>query len=147
MSRSWIRTIRSAGLVAAMAAGLLGGVAATPSVAASHECDRQEPITKNGTYVFYVPFQYEPIHQSGCLVHKGAVGGEVKAIQRSLTRCYGRDIVVDGVFGDKTFAALKRVQAQIGVTADGVYGPKTRDAMVWPRFRVSTGQFVNCVSW
>jgi murein L,D-transpeptidase YcbB/YkuD len=38
----------------------------------------------------------------------------------------GVPLKVDGDFGAKTEAALKSVQAKIGVPADGVYGPSTR---------------------
>ncbi|GAB2938701.1 hypothetical protein GCM10027028_44470 [Streptomyces sundarbansensis] len=146
MSGNWMRTVKSAGLVAVMTAGLLGGVAAAPSVAVSHECDRAiDMYPEDKTYAMWMPFQWEPLYQADCLVHKGAVGSEVRAIQRALNRCHGRSLEVDGVFGDKTFTALKNVQSRLGLVADGVYGPKTRDAMSWPRFRESTAQFVNCV--
>ncbi len=37
---------------------------------------------------------------------------------------------MDGNDGTKTKAAVKRVQQLAGITADGVYGPRTRDAML-----------------
>ncbi|WP_162465632.1 peptidoglycan-binding domain-containing protein [Streptomyces taklimakanensis] len=142
-----MRPVKSVGLVAAMVVGLLGGVAATPSAAASWECDQSITVPKGDAYLIHVPFEFEPIYTGDCFVRHGARGGEVSAIQRSLRYCYGRDIVVDGVFGDKTLAALKNVQSRIGVASDGVYGPRTRDAMSWPRYHESTGQIYGCVRW
>jgi peptidoglycan hydrolase-like protein with peptidoglycan-binding domain len=38
---------------------------------------------------------------------------------------------VDGIFGSNTQLKLKSAQRSAGVTADGVYGPNTRNAMRW----------------
>jgi len=58
----------------------------------------------------------------------------VVALQRALNACYTQGLTVDGYFGSKTQAALKRVQSAVGTTADGVYGPKTKAAMYWPMY-------------
>ncbi|MBK8447958.1 MAG: peptidoglycan-binding protein [Micropruina sp.] len=46
-----------------------------------------------------------------------------------MNKCYGENLTVDGVFGSKTTAALKRTQTKIGVTSDGIYGVKTHNKM------------------
>jgi len=74
-----------------------------------------------------------PASSSGlidCVMSKGADNTAVVALQASLVYCNGQDITVDGVFGAPTQAALRRVQKKAGVTADGVYNPRTRKAML-----------------
>ena len=44
-----------------------------------------------------------------------------------LLRAHGHALVVDGVFGPLTAAAVKAVQASAGLVQDGIVGPLT-----WP---------------
>ncbi|MDQ1293622.1 MAG: hypothetical protein QG608_1503 [Actinomycetota bacterium] len=74
-----------------------------------------------------------PASSSGlidCVMSKGADNIAVVALQASLVYCNGENITVDGVFGTPTEAALKRVQKKAGVSADGIYNPKTRKAIL-----------------
>ncbi|WP_246113626.1 peptidoglycan-binding domain-containing protein [Streptomyces montanus] len=66
-----------------------------------------------------------------CLLARGNNGSAVKALQSALNDCYGENLVKDGIFGAGTQAALRRAQSDEGQTADGVYGPRTRDAIHW----------------
>jgi putative chitinase len=56
---------------------------------------------------------------SGGTLRKGSKGDEVKKMQAKL------GLAADGDFGPGTEAALKKWQAENGLTADGVAGPKT----------------------
>ena len=62
---------------------------------------------------------------------KGDEGDDVKKMQTMLIACgyscgsYG----ADGDFGNATDAALRKFQANKGLTVDGVYGPKSRAAL------------------
>lgn len=50
----------------------------------------------------------------------------VKAIQTELNAMsFQPPLVVDGLFGDKTTAAVKQAQNVLGVTSDGIVGPGT----------------------
>lgn len=69
--------------------------------------------------------------------------GGVEVLQRALNKCYSAGLVVDGAFGDKTEAALRRAQSAAGVKIDGEYGPATRDNMKWPTYNDNTGR-VTC---
>jgi peptidoglycan hydrolase-like protein with peptidoglycan-binding domain len=60
----------------------------------------------------------------GSPVRKGSVGADVKAVQEVV----GTEIV-DGQFGNKTLAAVKKWQSENGRLADGIVGPKTWAAM------------------
>jgi hypothetical protein len=53
----------------------------------------------------------------------------VREIQRALTDLGYQPGPIDGVFGTKTRAAIKRFQADHGLVADGVVGKKTRAKM------------------
>jgi hypothetical protein len=57
------------------------------------------------------------------VLKKGSRGQEVKDLQEYL------DLSADGIFGSGTEAAVKAWQTKNGLTADGIVGPKTWDAM------------------
>jgi peptidoglycan hydrolase-like protein with peptidoglycan-binding domain len=61
--------------------------------------------------------------QSAGLLKKGSRGPAVAAIQAQL------GVSADGVFGAQTRAAVKAFQARNGLAADGVVGPMTRAAL------------------
>ncbi|MDI9441152.1 MAG: peptidoglycan DD-metalloendopeptidase family protein [Bacillota bacterium] len=62
------------------------------------------------------------------LIHYGMRGTDVKEIQQMLVDL-GHELVVDGVFGPKTKAAVMQVQKDLGLRVDGVVGPETRAAL------------------
>lgn len=66
-----------------------------------------------------------------CLMASGNSGRAVKALQFTLNECYDARLDADGLFGAATKSALKRAQSREGQRADGVYGPRTRDALHW----------------
>lgn len=65
----------------------------------------------------------------GALSRQGSRGSEVREIQTKLKQWGYYDGAVDGVFGSKTTAAVKRFQQRNGLTADGIAGPATLAAM------------------
>ncbi len=65
-----------------------------------------------------------------CAMGEGADSPAVGRLQRSMNVCYGENLTIDNDFGPATLAALKRTQTKAGTTADGVYGPNTRKAML-----------------
>lgn len=58
----------------------------------------------------------------------GDRGQQVKKLQEKLN-ALGDTLVVDGIFGPGTHAAVVNFQARNGLTADGVVGPKTKAAL------------------
>jgi peptidoglycan hydrolase-like protein with peptidoglycan-binding domain len=59
----------------------------------------------------------------------GSTGKAVRRAQRGLRRTPDLGLVVDGVFGAATEAAVKEFQEGAGLTADGVVGPLTWNAL------------------
>lgn len=58
-------------------------------------------------------------------LRKGSRGPAVMVLQNLLNQ-WGANLKPDGIFGDKTEAAVKDFQSTHKLTADGVVGPKTR---------------------
>lgn len=63
------------------------------------------------------------------VLQKGSSGGMVSELQGRLKYLgfYKGDI--DGVFGSKTYRAVRRFQLQFGINVDGKVGPKTKKAL------------------
>src|SRR4029078_7768732 len=59
----------------------------------------------------------------------GAAGGAVRRLQRALRRTPNLGLVVDGGFGALTDTAVKEFQQGAGLTADGIVGPLTWNAL------------------
>ncbi|WP_351234041.1 peptidoglycan-binding protein [Streptomyces sp. NPDC002133] len=62
-------------------------------------------------------------------VQNGSSGSAAKAAQTQLNR-YGYGLAVDGAFGPASTNAAKDFQAKHGLTADGIVGPNTWNALV-----------------
>jgi Putative peptidoglycan binding domain len=77
----------------------------------------------------FVPGEDSGSFSPNCVMGQGAVSGAVAELQDSLNRCHGRNIAVDRQFGPRTRAALVQTQRELGIAADGVYGPQTARAM------------------
>ncbi len=55
-------------------------------------------------------------------------GDDVRAVQQALSQA-GYSVQVDGVFGTATEQAVQQFQAHEGLSADGIVGPATREAL------------------
>lgn len=55
----------------------------------------------------------------------GSRGDEVRRIQQKLKSLGFFNSAIDGIYGVKTQSAVKRFQKSVGITADGIAGPKT----------------------
>ncbi len=62
-------------------------------------------------------------------VRKGDSGSKVKEIQRKLNELGFSVGNVDGIFGSKTLAAVKKFQKSRGLTVDGIVGTNTAKAL------------------
>ncbi|MFE5338775.1 peptidoglycan-binding protein [Isoptericola sp. NPDC056578] len=110
---------------------ILGGglAAAVPASAATAYCNTMKHRSATGTYVPYS----SSAGTYTCYMNatNKTRGDGVVQLQASMNYCFGQSIAADGVFGNNTRDALVAVQKKIGVTADGRYGPETRNKMKW----------------
>jgi peptidoglycan hydrolase-like protein with peptidoglycan-binding domain len=53
----------------------------------------------------------------------------VTQLQQVMTTLGYYDGPIDGVYGEATTEGVKKMQTDLGVTADGTYGPETHDAL------------------
>ena len=65
----------------------------------------------------------------------------VTELQNVMTDLGYYDGPIDGVYGDATTAGVKKMQEDLGVTADGVYGKETHDALK------GKGKSIRCYSY
>ncbi len=63
------------------------------------------------------------------VLRQGSKGGEVKEVQRRLKQWGYYDGSVDGIYGAKTVEAVKKFQRKNGLTADGIAGKSTYEAL------------------
>jgi peptidoglycan hydrolase-like protein with peptidoglycan-binding domain len=81
-----------------------------------------------------------------CVMGPGNQGNAVGKLQLAIRDCYpGAAAImgpVDKIYGDRTARAVSEVQRIEGVRRDGIYGPETKNAMVWPGYQ--NGRWVGC---
>lgn len=56
---------------------------------------------------------------------QGVSGAAVKTLQKCLNKVINAELVVDGVYGDATFKAMKRLQRSQKITPNGIYGKES----------------------
>jgi peptidoglycan hydrolase-like protein with peptidoglycan-binding domain len=66
------------------------------------------------------------------MLRRGAGGSEVRDLQSALLRRGINPGPLDGVFGPRTEAAVRRFQEVEALATDGVAGPKTLAALAAP---------------
>lgn len=71
----------------------------------------------------------EEVYAAVSSITWGARGETVREIQRRLKDWGYYTGNVDGIFGEKTFAAVKEFQRKNGLDSDGIVGPKTAEAL------------------
>lgn len=77
-------------------------------------------------------------YSRAALSYYGSTGQEVIDIQAKLYNWGYYNGIVDGIFGSKTFNAVKWFQSKNGLAVDGVAGPKTLAALGLPSKAAST---------
>jgi len=78
------------------------------------------------------------------LIRQGDKEHPVQSLQY-LLRARGHSVVVDGIFGPDTDAAVRAFQRQRGLAVDGIVGPNTWGALVITVRQGSTGDAVRAV--
>jgi peptidoglycan hydrolase-like protein with peptidoglycan-binding domain len=139
--RSWIATTVSSVLA-------VGAVAAFTLVSAG-SAQAAASCTTGGRLYSTTASHYHVVPAIGssnfnCSLNTGNNSAAVSALQRTLNKCYGESLDVDGDFGTNTRNALKRAQNAAGVDDDGSYGPITRDAIKHREYWSSDGSSLGC---
>lgn len=125
-------------LAIALAVATSGAVVATTSAPAmaSPVCFTTVRVESTGLYGTRVPSAGYDAASTHCHLQVGYSSEAVRHLQRTLNDCYhyrngvfSPALVEDGNFGAKTKAALIAAQRHERISADGGYGPQTRDAL------------------
>lgn len=81
------------------------------------------------SFILCIGFNKIPSKETGnateVLSRLGSRGNEVRQIQAKLKQLGYFNGAVDGIYGVKTQSAVRSFQKSVGITADGVAGPKT----------------------
>ncbi|MET9450847.1 peptidoglycan-binding domain-containing protein [Streptomyces cinerochromogenes] len=120
-------------------AAAVGGVLVTAPTAGAADgyCTTTTPVSR-GAYGLLIPTTGSG--STSCIMSRGSTGDQVEALQFSLQICHGLDTGgTDGVYGAKTEAAVRSLQRANGLTADGIYGPNTRNVVQWRWFAYPNG--------
>jgi peptidoglycan hydrolase-like protein with peptidoglycan-binding domain len=95
----------------------------TESAVKAFQGDRQ--LTVDGIVGEITWLNIDEADTSNPLLRKGSTGNPVRRAQKRLTLAGYDTGGVDGSFGAKTEAAVKRFQADQGLVEDGIVGPAT----------------------
>ncbi|AZR74093.1 hypothetical protein BBF96_12215 [Anoxybacter fermentans] len=92
--------------------------------------DPQAPIPQNPE-PSYLDEEFDKMlnNLEGKILRKGDRGEDVKDLQTVLNQGFGYTLSVDGIYGQKTEAAVKEVQTELAVTVDGIFGSETLGAI------------------
>jgi hypothetical protein len=104
---------------------VLRGGSSTPTQAETTTQAATTPVTPTTTQAAAptVPVPAAPLKP-------GDTGAQVKALQRALLQLGYTIGTIDGDYGTATKTAVEQFQSASKLTADGVFGPATRTAMV-----------------
>ena len=97
-------------------------------------------------YRVYIPSTTRNGNQPDCVLRPGDRGAGVFILQDALIHCYGQRIAQDAIYGDAMVQSIRNVQRfhqDKGLKVDGVYGPATRAAMVFSKYKPDGG-FDHC---
>lgn len=83
------------------------------------------------TFNIVCPIYIQPTVEAATL-YWGSTGSDVREVQQRLKNWGYYDGTVDGVYGAKTFQAVKNFQSKNGLAVDGNVGPQTRAALGMP---------------
>ncbi|MEU8080277.1 peptidoglycan-binding domain-containing protein [Catellatospora citrea] len=134
------RFIIAAVLSAAVATGVVA--VESPAYAAEPKCDEKVYLeTSYDELPAAVPSYNQTPNGAMCSLAPGDYNNAVAVLQTNLNECYQRMLAgteyafgwlsVDKEFGPLTKAALIQVQKYHEISADGGYGPQTRNAIDW----------------
>jgi peptidoglycan hydrolase-like protein with peptidoglycan-binding domain len=108
-------------------AGAVDGKFGAQTERAVKAFQKAQGITVDGVVGDITWLNIDEADTSNPTIRQGSHGNPVRRAQKRLTLGGWDTGGVDGIFGAKTEAAVKRFQHDNGLTADGVVGPRTWD--------------------
>jgi hypothetical protein len=133
-----LKKITAAVSTTVLAATGLVVTAASAEAASYPTCNAMKAVYTSGSRFTYHPY-YTGTGSRNCVMGRGAQSDGVYPLQHALKYCYQRNISFDGIYGPKTEDAVWAVQQAEDAGPDGVYGPVTRKAMKWPVYEGGVG--------
>jgi murein L,D-transpeptidase YcbB/YkuD len=130
-----------AGAAAGPAAAVQAEAPVTPAAAS---CAGATKLNHQGSYFYYRPSTAPASGNYNCILGLGSSGSGVVALQQAANLCYGQGLTVDGEYGPRTRDAVRNIQRFHGISADGVFGPVTNLHMAYPKYRESNGAYAGC---
>ncbi|MBX5437225.1 MAG: peptidoglycan-binding protein [Alicyclobacillaceae bacterium] len=91
-----------------------------------------QPTPNYGGLPYYSTWSYGSSHMFVRTLQNGTAGGDVATLQQALNQVNHAGLVVDGVFGPLTAAALKQYQSKAGLPATGVCDYNTWKSLIPP---------------
>ncbi|GAB3805398.1 peptidoglycan-binding domain-containing protein [Micromonospora zhanjiangensis] len=135
-----LRRLLRLGLAVALAVPTAGAAltVGTPAHAALPHCNGAGVYTSTWSgapgATAWIPAYVTGSINFNCLLTRGDHNSGVGELQRTLQGIYGQNLGPNGVdndFGGYTRTALRNVQAALGISVDGEYGPQSRDHICW----------------
>ena len=105
--------------------GAVDGQFGAKTEAAVKQFQGDREITVDGIVGDITWLNIDEADMSNPTIRKGSTGNPVRRAQKRLTLGGYDTGGVDGIFGAKTEAAVKRFQKDRGLTQDGIIGPNT----------------------
>ncbi|MFI5718048.1 serine/threonine-protein kinase [Nocardia sp. NPDC051750] len=100
----------------------------------------RQPVAA-GTYL-ELPSGNATADEPNCILNLDDNTAAVASVQRAITLCHNVPVQVSGRYDFTTKSAIRQLQQNAGVPADGIYGPKTRATVLhWPVLREADGGF------
>jgi hypothetical protein len=87
----------------------------------------------------FVEWPSTPSQDPNCLLATGDSNLAVGKLQDALNKCYNDTLTVDGQYGPATRQAVIDFQNFKKIPADGIYGPQSFGAMLFPEYESGKG--------
>ena len=93
-----------------------------------------------GQYTAWYPTRSKGTWDTWCWLERGDTGEGVRVLQQALNACYDARLTVDGIFGDKTAAAMRKAWDRESDFDEDEYNEYIRERMLWPNWHTTYEQ-------
>lgn len=142
------RIAAAAATLALAAGGVVAGSTASSAAPVTGHCKVLNKVEMGDRSIKLPSLSVsKSLSANNCILNSGDNNGAVLALQQTLNACYVAGLTADGVYGPKTKEAVRKAQAKAGLKGadvDGVYGPKTGNIIDWLWIDTVTGKHLKC---